>query len=219
MLNQSDRAVAGGDDPEDRRLAKAILWALKVDPEDCLAAATWKQREHPGDSARQIGDRLVKSLARKGALEGFGSSLPSNPFIATGAAFGDMFYMLRQYAALNATVGWLADGHYFDDPDWKHDCLLVLAGASAVGQALKAAGVAAGEQASRRLVKKHLSKAALRPARRLVFRWFGKKVTQRAVITKMVPLVGGLIGATWNYAEMRVVGARIVKYHFDELLD
>jgi hypothetical protein len=210
--------MSNDDEPttlKEGRLARLLFWALRVEPEDCIAIIAKKQRKHPNESPLELAGRLVRSFSRKGALEGFGSGLPSNPLVAGGAAVGDTYYMLRQYAAMNATIGYLADKAYFDDPDWKHDALVILGGASAVGQAFRTAGVAFGEQGSKRLIKKYLSKSVLRTLRRTVLKWLGKKVTQRAIITKTVPIIGGLIGSGWKYTEMRIVGNRITKYHFD----
>jgi hypothetical protein len=43
-------------------------------------------------------------------------------------------------------------------------------------------------------------------------KYFGVRVSQRGLLTKTVPIVGGLIGGAWNYAELRFVGERICQY-------
>lgn len=38
-----------------------------------------------------------------------------------------------------------------------------------------------------------------------MLKYFGIKVTQKGVVTKTLPIVGGLIGGGWNYIEVSVV--------------
>jgi hypothetical protein len=215
MSSDDDEGATSGEG----KLAKLLFWALRVEPEDCIAMVAKKRRTHPDVSPRELAASLVTAFSRKGALEGFGTGLASNPIAVGGAAAADAFYMLRQYAAMNAAIGYLADPAYFEDPDWKHDGIIVLGGASALGQAFRTASVAFAEQGSKKVIKKYLSKSVLKALQRTVLKWLGKKVTQRAIITKTVPLIGGLIGGAWNYTEMRIVGARIAKYHFDDELE
>ena len=46
--------------------------------------------------------------------------------------------------------------------------------------------------------------------------WRHGQLTQRAIITKTVPIIGGAIGGAWNYTEIRMVGKRAIAYHFDD---
>jgi len=41
---------------------------------------------------------------------------------------------------------------------------------------------------------------------------FGKRVLQRTFITKTVPIVGGVIGAGWNWIEIKLQGKRVIRY-------
>jgi hypothetical protein len=138
--------------------------------------------------------------------------------VAAPSAIVDVGFVLRFYAGMTAVIGYLANPGYFEDPHWKADALLMLAGPKAVSRLLHEAGVIGGKQTSKVLIKKYLSKGLLQAVKRLILKWFGKKVTQRAIITKTVPVVGGLIGGSWNYVEMRAVGKRIMRYHFDNEL-
>jgi hypothetical protein len=52
-----------------------------------------------------------------------------------------------------------------------------------------------------------------------MLKYFGLKVGQRAVISKSLPIVGGLIGSTWNYAELRIVGRRAYDYFADRPIE
>lgn len=55
-------------------------------------------------------------------------------------------------------------------------------------------------------------KSTLKKFKDVMLKYFAMKVTQKAVITKTLPVVGGLIGGGWNYVELRLVGGRVVNY-------
>ncbi|GMU03899.1 hypothetical protein [Corallococcus caeni] len=49
------------------------------------------------------------------------------------------------------------------------------------------------------LIRRYISKGVLKALQRFALKYLGLKLTQRAIITKTVPLVGAGIGATWNH--------------------
>lgn len=57
-----------------------------------------------------------------------------------------------------------------------------------------------------------MSKESLKQFKKVTLKYFGLKVTQKGVITKTVPVVGGLIGGVWNWVEVSVIKARTVRY-------
>lgn len=203
---------------DDNQLVKALRWVMDIDPRGVIDDVMSKQRAYRDEDARALAQRFVESYARKAGAEGFLLGLGSNPIVMFGTAMGDVAFVLRFYAYLTAVIGYLANPNYFDDPDWKDDALLMLAGPKAISQMMKKAGVEAGKQGSKVLIKKYLSKGVLTALKKFVLKWFGKKVTQRMIITKVVPVVGGVIGGSWNYVELQIVGGRIIAYHFDGLL-
>ena len=73
-------------------------------------------------------------------------------------------------------------------------------------------GVRGGMGLTRVGVKKYLSKEALKTLQKIMLKYFGIKVTQKGIITKTLPIVGGLIGGTWNYVEVSGIKKRAIKY-------
>ena len=57
-------------------------------------------------------------------------------------------------------------------------------------------------EVTRVLIKQYLSKETLKQFKIIILKYFGIKVTEKAVITKTLPIVGGIIGSTWNYIAM-----------------
>lgn len=201
---------------DNNKLAGALKWAISVNPDDIRAYVAKKREAHADTSNRDLADSIVATYATRAGAVGFATGLGTNPFVMFGSALGDMAIILRMYSFLTAAVGYLSDPKYFEDPDWEDDALLMMAGPKAISRAMQVAGVELGKQTTKRAIKTYLSKGVLQAVKRLVLKWFGKKVTQKMILTKAIPVVGGIVGGAWNYAELRIVGRRIVAYHFDE---
>lgn len=41
---------------------------------------------------------------------------------------------------------------------------------------------------------------------------FGKKILQKTILSKTIPVVGAVISGGWNFAETKVVGGRVIAY-------
>jgi len=65
---------------------------------------------------------------------------------------------------------------------------------------------------TRAAIKKFLAGNALKQFQKVMLKYFGLKVTQRGLITKTVPIIGGVIGAGWNFGEIHLVGRRVYRY-------
>lgn len=199
-------------------IERAVDYAFTADPTEYIAYASAKRAAYPNDSPRELAERIVHTYAQKGAVEGFVTGLPANPLLAIGGGITDMTILLRFYTTLTAVIGYLADENYFDDPDWRHNAFFVLAGPKALARIFGEGAREGGKQLSKQVIRRYLSKEVLAALKRFLLKWFGKKVTQRAILAKAVPLVGGAVGGTWNYVEIRTIGRRIIKFHFDETL-
>ena len=51
-----------------------------------------------------------------------------------------------------------------------------------------------------------------------MLKYFGIKVTQKGIITKTVPVVGGVIGAGWNAVEVELMKRRVISYFSDDVI-
>jgi hypothetical protein len=67
-------------------------------------------------------------------------------------------------------------------------------------------------------VRSQLGQHSAKQLQRIVLRYVGLKAGQRGVLLKSVPLVGGGIGAVWNYFELRAIGRRAYAYFGGEAL-
>ena len=87
-----------------------------------------------------------------------------------------------------------------------------------MSQALRQAGIKAGERLSQTVIRKYVGHELLGTITRLIFRTMGRQVTREALMRKAVPLVGMGIGAGWNWLEVRVIGTRAIRYYSDEAI-
>lgn len=100
------------------------------------------------------------------------------------------------------------------NPDDPEDILLILefalggAGAEAVGKF----GVKVSGAATKRFIRKKISKSTLEALKRWGAK-LGIKILQRSIIKYAVPIVSALVGSTWNYLATMKVGG-IATEHF-----
>jgi len=87
---------------------------------------------------------------------------------------------------------------------------------AAVSQALRQLGMVAAEEVTRSALRRSIAKGAVGRVFELAAKFLGVRVTEKAVLTKAVPIVGAGIGATWNWVEVRAVGKRAIKYYRGE---
>ena len=110
-------------------------------------------------------------------------------------------------------VAAVLDPASLDDPErFKADVLAVVF-PSALSQAMRQLGIRAGEELTKNLIRKAVSKGGFEAVAKLAGRFLGVRFTAKTVATKGVPLVGMGIGAGWNYLEVRAVGNRAIAYH------
>lgn len=140
----------------------------------------------------------------------------ANPFAMAGLAAADILYMLKAEAQLVGTIGAIYESDVTADPESFAADVLAILFPSAVSQALAQLGINAGKATARTFIRKYVSKDVLKAVIRFAAKYLGLKLTQKAIITKAVPLVGGAIGGVWNWTEVKVVGKRAISYFEDE---
>jgi hypothetical protein len=167
---------------------------LMADPDSIEAMAAQARAEAPGGSDEAVARRLIHRFARRAALVGFVTGLPSNPLLAFPLAAVDTSATAKLCADMASAVGLVAD------PE----------GAADEGAAERTPDAYPGAVASffirglkNRVTPQAVTKAAVR--------WAAKRTAGRAVLTRMVPLVGGALGAAWNYVEVRGEGQRLYR--------
>jgi hypothetical protein len=203
-----------------RMLVRAIEVALIVDRDHERAFVRALKERYPGKDRHALTEKLTARARWWGAGAGFTTGLPANPWAALPAAVTDVAMTLRVEVLLAIRVGLLFDDKFLDDGEPPYEVLVPIFGGRAAGELVRESAMRGAMGGTRAAIKKFLTGNALKQFQRVMLKYFGLKVTQRGLITKTVPIVGGVIGAGWNFGEIHFVGRRVYRYfdghHIDE---
>lgn len=193
-------------------MLRTMEFALTVDQDETKAYISILYKRYPNKTKRELAEHMISRARWWGAGFGFATGFPSNPWVAAPAAITDMGAVLRTEILLACRIGLLFDPHLLDGPDPPYELLIPIIGGRAASQALGSLVAYGGMGLTRQVIKKTIRLGGLKQFKRAMLKYFGIRVTQRSMISKTVPVVGGLIGGVWNYAELRIVGNRIYTY-------
>lgn len=196
----------------DSMMMRALGVALNVDPASAKGDVRALRAKYPSLSREELARKLISRARWQGAALGVATGLPSNPWVAVPAAMADVGGLLRIQVAMAARVALLFDERYLDGNDPPYELMAPIMGGRLMSEMGRELAIRGGMGVTRQAIKKVLSKGTLKQFKRLMLKYFGLKVTQRSLITKTLPLVGGAIGGTWNFIEVKVVGERAYAY-------
>ena len=179
----------------------------------CREVADELLANHPGLSREELARKAVGEARRWAAGTGGMTGLVASPITMLPAALADMGAMLRLEGQMAGVVAALLDPPTLMDKKAFDADVITVVFPGAVSQALRTVGVRAGQQITRTLIQKYLTESFVKEATRFAGKYLMIRVTERAVMSKTVPLVGAGIGAAWNFAEMEVVGRRAIRYY------
>lgn len=200
------------DDGKWAKLAKVLRWALGVSPAGVRSRVEELRSQHPRLSSGELAKKLYTRAAWKASVAGAGTGLPSNVFVSIPAALADVAAVLRIEVATAACVAELYEPGYLNDGETPWELLVPILNLNGASQAAREFAILAGQQATNKAIRAMLQKNGLKTFQTIVLKVAGKRVTRKAVLTKSLPLVGALVGAAWNYGELKVQGTRIVRY-------
>jgi hypothetical protein len=201
--------------PLTKLLARALDVALKIDRESELAYVRVLRERHPTKDRRALAELLITRARWWGAGAGFTTGMPASPWTALPAAVADAGAMLRLEALLAVRIALLFDETFLDEGGKPYEVLVPIFGGRAAGEVLREGAIRGAVGGTRAGISKLLTGTALARLQRIMLKYFGLKVTERGILTKTLPVVGGVIGAGWNFGEIHVVGRRTYQY-FDE---
>jgi hypothetical protein len=193
-------------------LESLLQWVIP-DAEECRQAAAEARLVDPNFTAVEAARAAVQSARKWGAAAGATTGLAASPITMLPAAVADMMAMLRIEGRMAGTVAALLDPESLNDPAaFRRDIIRVIF-PGAVSQALRKVGVRAGEHATKQLIAKYASRALMKEMGEQAAKRLGVRLTQKAVATKAVPLIGAGIGGAWNWLEIQAIGRRAIEYH------
>ena len=191
---------------------KSLEWVIDIDPPAIIASVAEDRKSKPGASNRQLAESAFSKARWKAVATGVATGLPANPWVALPSAVLDVAATLKLEVLAAARVAVIYDDEFFSNEDAAWELLIPIFGLNIGSQALREFGVRGGMGLTRAGIKKYLSKETLKTFKKIMLKYFGIKVTQKGIITKTLPIVGGLIGGTWNYVEVSGIKKRAIKY-------
>jgi hypothetical protein len=190
-----------------------LLSVVIPDPQDCRREAQELRLKDPEASAEAVARRAVKDSRKWAASIGAATGLAASPITLLPAAIADAAAMLHLEGKLVGTIAALLDPESLNEPEIFRREIIRNVFPGAISQALRKLGVRAGEQATKNLVRKLVSREAAKEIAERAAKLLGIRLTEKAIAAKTVPIVGAGIGAAWNWAEIQLVGNRAIDYH------
>lgn len=194
---------------------KSLEWVVDIDPPAIIASVEAERVKSPNSSNRKLADAAFSRARWKATATGIATGLPANPWVAVPAATLDVATTLKLEVLAAARVAVIYDKSFFEDQDAVWELLIPIFGINVGSQAFRQLGIRGGMGATRAAIRKYLSKETLKQFQKLMLKYFGIKITQKGVITKTLPIVGGVIGGTWNFIEVGRIKNRTIEY-FEE---
>lgn len=200
-------------------IVEKLLASLVPDPEACRRRAEELRAAYPKDSPEKLAERIIGQAKLLLAAAGGGGGLVANPVAAAPLALAETGVVLKAEANMVGVVAALLEPSVLNDKATFATDVMAIVFPSAATQALREFTTRAGQATTRTLIRKYISKGVLKALQRFALKYLGLRLTQRAIITKTVPLVGAGIGAAWNWLEVKRVGRRAVQYYQEKPLD
>ena len=200
---------------ESKVLMKSLEWVVDIDPPAIIASVAAERLKAPKASNRKLAEDAFSRARWKATAIGIATGLPANPWMAVPAATLDVAATLKLEVLAAARVAVIYDRNFFDDQDAAWELLIPIFGINVGSQAFRQMGIRGGMGVTRVAIKKYLSKETLKQFQKIMLKYFGIKVTQKGLITKTLPIVGGLIGGAWNFVEVGRIKNRVIEY-FEE---
>lgn len=189
-----------------------LSWVVP-NPQECRAEADKLRAAHPGLSSVQLANKAIGSAKKRAAGAGGAAGIFSNPATMVPATLLEAPTVLRVEGKMAGVVAALLDPASLDDYDAFSGDVVSIVFPGAVSQTLREFGVRAGQVVTKDLIRKYISKDVLKTIIKLAAKYLGIKLTQKAIISKTVPVAGAAIGSTWNWIEVQRVGKRALRYH------
>jgi hypothetical protein len=98
-------------------------------------------------------------------------------------------------------------------PSKTDTCLVLFGAADPQMQAFKTMGIEAAKVATKKAVDSYMTQQIMKSVLRLSLREAAKKMSQKALMTKMIPLIGAPMGFGFDWFTTQAVGKVAIKYY------
>lgn len=195
-----------------RSIADLLDWVISFDARKVRDEVDRLRCRYPDATTYELAERAFSEARLRVIAAGAAMGLAANPVLSAAGALADLSVTTRTQLFAAACAAELLIPGFLDSDNARHELLFPVFGSSVISQVGVELGLKAAHTATREVVLKLINKRSLASINAVMTRVFGRRVSQRALITKTVPLVGGLIGGTWNAVEVQLIRNRTLRY-------
>lgn len=180
------------------------------------------QAVYTTDSLLKKSQNIIKASTRETAITSFVAGLPSNPAVMVAAGSADVVQYFAFAINMAQKIAYLfGEDQLFDDngenlPEEAQVRIVAYLGAmfgvSGAGTLIAKVSKTVGENVGKKVAKQALTKTTWYPLVKRIGTILGTKITKKTVekvITKAVPVIGGVISGGLTYATFKPLGRRL----------
>ena len=193
-------------------LQKAFEIITDIDKIKARNAVKNARIANPQMSDMELATYFFDQSRLKAAATGFGLGVAGNPLAIIPSAIADITITTKTEVFAAACAAETFQEGFLDSETARIELLVPIFGIGVMDQLAAELGIRAGKELTKDLIKKHLSKETLKQFKKIMLKYLGIKVTQKGLIAKSLPIVGGVIGASWNAIEVSIMKKRVIKY-------
>ena len=194
-------------------------WVISFDECKVRQEVELLRRRFPEATTYELAEQAFSDVRLQVITAGAAMGLAANPLLSVAGALADLSVTTRAQLFAAACAAELLIPGFLDSDTARHELLFPVLGGSVISQLGVEFGLKAAQTATREFVVRLMNRRGLQAVNAVLTRVFGRRVTQRALITKTIPLVGCVIGGAWNAMEAEVVRNRTLRYLIDQSLD
>jgi hypothetical protein len=194
-------------------LGQAIQWAIDIDPAEVRGTLLRLERARPGLTGEELAQAVIEHARRRTAAVGVSTGLPGNLLLSSGVAMAEAAVVLRSQAMMVAQIGECLRPGFLNRPEARFELLVPLMGAGPTADALRRHGVACRpHELTHNAACRHLRDGRGRALGDWLVRGYARYLARKTGLTKLMPVIGGVLGGGWNYAETWAAGRRALEY-------
>ena len=199
-------------------VADYLDWVISFDSCRVRQEVMLLQRRFPEATAYELAEQAFSDVRLRVITAGAAMGLAAHPLLSMAGALADLSVTTRAQLFAAACAAELLSPGFLDSETARYELLVPVLGSSVISQLTVEFGMKAAKTATREVVVRLLNQGSLRVINAVITRVFGRRVTQRALITKTIPLVGCVIGGAWNAMEVELIRTRTLRYLSDQFM-
>jgi len=196
-----------------------LEWIIRFDAATVRERVEAMRRRWPDDSSFALAKRAFDQAGLWVIGAGVVTGLAANPLLGVVGTLADLSITVRTQIFAAACAAELLIPGFLDAETARQELLLPIFGTGVISQVGLELGVKALNTASREVVVKLLKRQGAEIVNRVTARALGRRAMQQGLLTKTLPVLGGLLGGGWNAVEVRLVRDRTLRYLTNHSLD